>query len=281
MVDANVIAVAVRTAIDSILGVESKKRIPVFSGSSKESFLKWIKEAESVANQNNWQPLDRLKFFSERLEGAAEQFNKNELWPQNTPEADKTYPAWKQRMKNRFVTPIDEERLRHKFENLKQDSEESVGDFVSRINDLFLEAYGEEYNTSVNPIVQKKRNEIKERVLSLGLLPMYRIEFWKRLPDTTQSFENLSKIALVAEQMVHRREMWESSSLFAIIDKHKADCEETTENHKMLNDIEKDPFELKSMTTAHIEAVTTTDGGWKEYKQPLKALEQIDDYFAC
>ena len=251
------ISTAVTTAFKELLSEEDKRKIPIFGGNTKkQNFPEWLRTADSVAARNGWTDAEKLVKYAERLEGTPKTFQAT-IWT-GVNDADKNIGNWKTRMREQFLTPVDKDRLRHQLITLKQKPEELVGDFIAKINELFTLAYGGEHDVSPDALVKQNRNDIKNRVLSTGLLPKYRTELWNRIQNTNDSFEDLAKIATLAEQIVQRREIAEQSCLIAgIIEKSADDSKEIIEKQaKELESVRKDLVELKDKTTTHIEAVT-------------------------
>ena len=51
---------------------EDKKSIPAFKGKSTDKLItEWLKTAEDVARNNDWDEEQKLRFFSDRLKGEA------------------------------------------------------------------------------------------------------------------------------------------------------------------------------------------------------------------
>ena len=51
---------------------EDKKSIPTFKGKSTDKLItEWLKTAEHVARNNDWDEEQKLRFFSDRLKGEA------------------------------------------------------------------------------------------------------------------------------------------------------------------------------------------------------------------
>jgi hypothetical protein len=49
---------------------EDKKSIPVFKGKNTDKLISvWLKAAEHVARNNDWDEVQKLRFFSDRLKG--------------------------------------------------------------------------------------------------------------------------------------------------------------------------------------------------------------------
>jgi len=251
------ISAAVTTAFKELLSDEDKKKIPMFGGNTKsQNFPEWLRTADRIATRNGWSDDEKLTKYAERMEGAAKTYQTT-IWT-GIADNNKTILTWKRLMREKFLTPVDKDRLRHQLLTLKQKPEEPVGDFIARIDELFTLSYGGEHDVSTDDLVKQNRNDIKNRVLSVGLLPKYRTELWNRIQEANHTFEDLAKIAILAEQIVQRREIAEQSCLIAgIIEKTADDSKEIIEKQaKELEIVRKDLGELKDKTTAHIEAVT-------------------------
>ena len=265
MATADEIRTAVSAAFQTIIAEEDRKKIPIFTGkSTEESFPIWIKKAEKIATRHGWSDDDKLTIFSERLEGGAEDFAKNSMWQ---PQEAQTYAEWKKRMNAQYLTAIDKERLRHQLLTIKQKPNQPVREFISKLNYMFEQVYGEDFCKSANPLVKESRDDMKTRLLSSGLLPKYRNELWSRSDGASPSFEDLVKIANTVEQIVQRRELMEQSCLIAGIIEQKDESREVVEQQKKeLESVKKDLLELKEKTAANVEAVNVIQQN--RYPQP-------------
>ena len=57
---------------------EDKKSIPAFKGKSTDKLItEWLKAAEHVARNNDWDEDQKLRFFSDRLKGEALEWHDN------------------------------------------------------------------------------------------------------------------------------------------------------------------------------------------------------------
>ena len=254
------ISTAVKTAFQTIISEEDKKRIPVFTGNTKDThFAEWLKKAERVATKNGWSDDDKLKHFCDRLDGGAADFNKKGLWPPNTQQNAKTLALWLKCMTEKYTTPMDKERIRHQLSTLRQKTDQSMQDFIDQINELFSQSYGEDQATSTNVLVKANRDDIKTRILSSGILPKYKNEFWNRTENIEQDFDALAKVAIAAEQIVQKREILEQSCVIAeIIESSSNNKELIKEQKKEVEAVKRDLAELKEKITANVDAVSAT-----------------------
>ena len=115
---------------------EDKKTIPFYKGTSSEVLITdWIKKAERVATNNDWNASQKIRFFSDRLKSEAADWH--EEYINEDPIARKLdYAAWKIAITERFQDDADLDKLRSKLNGLKQHSEQRTRAFVAKINDM-------------------------------------------------------------------------------------------------------------------------------------------------
>jgi Retrotransposon gag protein/Zinc knuckle len=204
--DGDALARALSTALGTLIIREEKKAIPIFSGSSKDkSILQWLKEAERVANANQWDEKTKIKCFNERLAGPAATYS-SEIWASTVPEDDRKFKDWKAKMIEGFLTPADREQLKKQLRSLQQRPDQPMRDFISRIDELYKQVYGEEMASSTEDLVVTARDAIKTPILQTGIQEKFKNELWSRIGNAKTTFANISKAAREAEQIVLTRE---------------------------------------------------------------------------
>jgi hypothetical protein len=127
---------------------EDKKSIPTFKGKSTDKLItEWLKTAEHVARNNDWDEEQKLRFFSDRLKGEALEWH-----DEYVEERDDllNYTDWRNDIIERFRDSFDIATLKRKLQKLKQRPEESCRTFISRLKNLYESIEGKEYR-QVNP----------------------------------------------------------------------------------------------------------------------------------
>jgi hypothetical protein len=158
---------------------EDKKSIPAFKGESTDKIItEWLKTAEYVARNNDWDEEQKLRFFSDRLKGVALEWHDNYAEEQGN---TLNYADWRKDIIECFQDSSDLAALRKKLTQLKQRPEENCRAFVSRLNSLYDTIEGkvdklDDLNKTVIEDhllskVRKMRNDIKTKILLQGLLP--------------------------------------------------------------------------------------------------------------
>ena len=114
---------------------EDKKSIPTFKGKSTDKLItEWLKTAEHVARNNDWDEDQKIRFFSDRLKGEALEWHDNYIEEQGN---ILNYEDWRKDIVERFQDSSDLAALRKKLHTLNQRPEENCRAFVSRLNSLY------------------------------------------------------------------------------------------------------------------------------------------------
>jgi hypothetical protein len=178
---------------------EDKKSIPTFKGKSTDKLItEWLKTAEHVARNNDWDDDQKMRFFSGRLKGEALEWHDNYAEEQGD---FINYIDWKCEIIERFQDSYDLAALRKKFNKLKQKPEENCRTFVSRLTSLYdslegkLDKLDEKNKTDVEDAllstVKKMRDDIKIKTLLQGILPKIKAELYLRMPEDFNDFDQL------------------------------------------------------------------------------------------
>jgi hypothetical protein len=84
---------------------EDKKSIPTFKGKSTDKVItEWLKAAEHVARNNDWDEDKKLRFFSDRLKGEALEYHDNYAEEQGN---DLNYADWQKDIIESFQDSFD------------------------------------------------------------------------------------------------------------------------------------------------------------------------------
>ena len=95
-----------------------KKSIPTFKGKSTDKLItEWLKTAEHVARNNDWDEEQKLPFFSDRLKGEALEWH-----DEYVEEQDQlfNYADWRKDIIERFRDSFDIAKKKRKLQKLKQ-----------------------------------------------------------------------------------------------------------------------------------------------------------------
>jgi hypothetical protein len=178
---------------------EDKKSIPAFKGKSTDKLItEWLKAAEHVARNNDWDEDKKIRFFSDRLKGEALEWHDNYIEEQGN---TLNYEDWRKDIVERFQDSFDLAPLRKKLHTLKQKPEENCRAFVSRLNSLYdtiegkIDKLNDNNKTDVEDNllakVRKMRNDVKIKILLQGPLPKIKSELYLRMPADFNDFEKL------------------------------------------------------------------------------------------
>jgi hypothetical protein len=138
---------------------EDKKSIPAFKGKSTDKLItEWLKAAEHVARNNDWDEDQRIRFFSDRLKGEALEWHDNYAEEQGN---QLNYEDWRKDIIERFQDSFDLAALRKKLNTLRQRPEENCRAFVSRLNSLYDTIEGK-----VDKLDELNKTDVEDHLLS-------------------------------------------------------------------------------------------------------------------
>jgi hypothetical protein len=239
---------------------EDKKSIPTFKGKSTDKLItEWLKTAEHVARNNDWDDDQKIRFFSDRLKGEALEWHDNYAEEQGD---EINYTDWKCEIIERFQDSYDLAALRKKFNKLKQKPEENCRTFVSRLTSLYdslegkLDKLDENNKTDVEDAllstVKKMRDDIKIKTLLQGILPKVKAELYLRMPEDFNDFDQLCKQLFISEQILQNKETNEDREITAVIagitHHEKQQDDEITQQKTEIEIIKKELTELGNIT---------------------------------
>ena len=204
---------------------EDKKSIPAFKGKSTDKLItEWLKAAEHVARNNDWDEDQKIRFFLDRLKGEALEWHDNYAEEQGN---HLNHEDWRKDIIERFQDSFDLAALRKKLHTLKQKPEENCRAFVSRLNSLYDTIEGKVDKLDDNnktdgedhllSKVRKMRNDVKIKILLQGLLPKIKSELYLRMPADFNDFEKLCEQLFISEQILQNKESNEDKELTAVI----------------------------------------------------------------
>lgn len=240
----NMDGAALTRNLGELFSREEKKSIPYFNGQSDGKLIHdWLKFAERVAINNNWDDVQKVRFFSDRLTGEPLEWHneflnhlpynpniidENEQPPianQRYTLANLPYELWKTEFIARFTNIGQLEKLRNKLNLLRQNSDQDVQSFISQINNLYSIVNGvvprlpnnaTQRERELGEANEKLRNQDKLKILLKGLLPEVKNEIWNRMP-ANPTYEFACKAALDAETVVINKQINEDKGLTAVV----------------------------------------------------------------
>ncbi|KAK4028758.1 hypothetical protein OUZ56_021777 [Daphnia magna] len=122
-------------ALGELFSREDKKAIPIFKGKSTDKLIsEWLRGAEHVARNHEWDDNQKIRFFSDQLKGEAFEWHENYAEEEGD---DLNYQDWKEALITRFQDTYDLATLEKKLSKLTQKPEENCRAFVSRLNNLY------------------------------------------------------------------------------------------------------------------------------------------------
>ncbi|KAK4013758.1 hypothetical protein OUZ56_026310 [Daphnia magna] len=211
-------------ALGELFSREDKKAIPIFKGKSTDKLIsEWLRGAEHVARNNEWDYNQKIRFFSDRLKGEAFEWHENYAEEEGD---DLNYQDWKEALITRFQDTYDLATLEKKLSKLTQKPEENCRAFVSRLNNLYDTIAGKEKRADHNQTiiegqllnkVKKMRDHRKSKILLQGLLPKYKAELYLRMPENTEDFDALCKQLFISEKILHTKESKDDKEMSAVI----------------------------------------------------------------
>ncbi|KAK4045810.1 hypothetical protein OUZ56_033812 [Daphnia magna] len=211
-------------ALGELFSREDKKAIPIFKGKSTDKLIsEWLRGAEHVARNNEWDDNQNIRFFSDRLKGEAFEWHENYAEKEGD---DLNYQDWKEALITRFQDTYDLATLEKKLSKLTQKPEENCRAFVSRLNNLYDTIAGKEERADQNQTiiegqllnkVKKMRDHRKSKILLQGLLPKYKAELYLRMPENTEDFDALCKQLFISEKILHTKEATDDKEMSAVI----------------------------------------------------------------
>jgi hypothetical protein len=204
---------------------EDKKSIPTFKGKSTDKLItEWLKTAEHVARNNDWDEEQKLRFFSDRLKGEALEWHDEYVEEQDY---HLNYTDWRKDIIERFRDSFDIATLKRKLQKLKQRPEESCRTFISRLKNLYESIEGKEdkpdspnksvVEDTLRQKVRKMRDEVLIKILLQGILPKFKTELYLRMPEDSNDFEALCKQLIISEQILQNKESNEDKEITAMI----------------------------------------------------------------
>jgi hypothetical protein len=209
-----------------LMSHQHKQTIPFFSGYLHEvSWEDWIRDAERVARTAGWDDEMKVRFFGDRLKHMALAYHEEIV--RNRPSPDYSY--WRKMMAERFQDKSAKETYKRALEQLKQTPNQRVQDFGNQIDELYKKAYGNSAATNNEPDAAAIREDIKKKVLFVGLREAITNHMWV---TPSSSYDDHLKRAIDIEEMIRRRAMLLPATSVATV----ANVSETTDPFKLILD---------------------------------------------
>ena len=182
-----------------LMSHQHKQTIPIFSGYLHEvSWEDWIRDAERVARTAGWDNEMKVRFFGDRLKHMALAYHEEIVRSRPNPD----YVYWKKTMAERFQDKSAKETYKRALEQLKQTPNQRVQDFGNQIDEMYKKAYGNSAATNTEPDAALFREDIKKKVLFVGLREPITNHMWL---TPSASYEEHLKKAIDVEEMLRRR----------------------------------------------------------------------------
>jgi hypothetical protein len=259
---------------------EDKKSIPAFKGKSTDKLVtEWLKGAEHVARNNDWDEDQKLRFFSDRLKGEALEWHDNYVEEQGN---DLNYADWRKEIIERFQDSFDLATLRRKLNTLKQKPEENCRAFVSRLNSLYDTIEGK-----VDKIEDPDKTVVTDHLLSKSVkcVMMSKLEFSCKAycrkskqnyilgcPQIFNDFEKLCEQLFVSEQILQNKESNDDKEITAVIagitHHEKQQDDELTQQKIDIGSLKQKIAELEILNKRHQSS--------QEHQETIAALDHYD-----
>lgn len=232
---------------------EERKSIPHYNGyHTDQPITQWIREAEAIATLNEWDDEVRKRYIASRLKGSALNWHIERL-PNNVNES---YADWKKAIIENFKHPADIDKLKIKFQNLKQNTEQTTKNFIGQIKSLYYAIYGEkipevgsQQAAQASAETKALRDDILLKVLMQGLLPKIKEAMWNgRLPPD-YNWDQATKAAIEAEKLIIAKELNTQNSNLNAITPQNTNNDIIIEQQKKIEEMEK---MLKQLSLAHV-----------------------------
>lgn len=241
---------ATQSLVDNLrdMGANSaKQQIPLFSGKlGDQTVHEWLEKADRIAIAEGWDEPRKLRYYQQRLIKPASAFN------DTIPEETRTtnFPAWRTAFITGFADETTKNRWKHDLENLKQDPNERVRDFVSRINNLYLQVHGPGPANNQQADVTALREDTKKKIFLNGVRRDVYSNIWSRV-DPATTWDNVITTAEQVEAIIEKKQILEQRPE---IDNAVATV--IKENAKLTQDIAKISDQIEKLTVLSSKQVT-------------------------
>ena len=225
----------------------AKQQIPLFSGKLGEQTVhEWLDKADRIAIAEGWDEARKLRYYQQRLIKPASSFNDTIL--EATRNTD--FLGWKTAFITGFADETTKNRWKHDLENLKQDPNERVRDFVSRINNLYLQVHGPGPANNQQADVTTLREDTKKKIFLNGVRRDIYSNIWSRV-DPATTWNNVITTAEQVEAIIEKKHILEQRPE---IDNAVATV--IKENAKLTQDIAKISDQIEKLTVLSSKQVT-------------------------
>ena len=185
---------------------KENKSIPLFLGSGDDRLVAdWIRDAERVAESNDWTAEQKVKYFSDRLKDDAVEWHISHLETNSKDD----YVSWKLALLGNFSGATDLENLRRKLTTLKQNGGQRVKAVTGKIDSLYDRVHGKAQKVTgtstaketvlINNIKQLRDQE-KRDILMKGLLKKFSDQMYGRM-KVNDTYEELCDLAYTVENV--------------------------------------------------------------------------------
>lgn len=194
-----------------MLSLPIRERIPRFSGCLDDLRVEdWFAEAERTAKSVGWSKEQMKRYFAERFTHVAHSVD--EVISNNPAHKNASYDDWKNLIIQEFKDPLEDEVFIMELSNIRQKDRERVKDFGSRIEKLFVKAYGNTMFYSQDNDVKKLRDNILKKALQNGLKEGIAGSYWNRVPASSD-YRTALKTAIEVESVLSSKNKTSESLL--------------------------------------------------------------------
>ena len=208
------IADLITTRLQDLSSSEHRESIGIYSGRSDDIPIRsWIREAEYIAVANDWPMELRRKYIGSRLKGNALAWHVSRI----TTFPRETYQEWKTALLEQFKHPGDIEKLKHKFNTLKQAKSQQTRHFIEKIKTMYQTIYNDQIPDVEDPLRHNPlRDDILLKVLMQGLLPDIKEAMWNGRLAPEFNWYQATAAAIEAEKILIAKELTMPKTLNAI-----------------------------------------------------------------
>ena len=216
-ITAGTIVTAVDTVLSSFHSIAARDKILVFSGGpgDTKTIYEWFRHSERLAKPFRWRDVDKIQYFSDKLEGPGLHFH-SAIWSDNLAQDLRTYAEWKKRMIVGFVTIADKDAERKRLQEITQIDGQRVRDYIYKLDAMYRLVYGDALADTTNADFAKIREDTKLPLFLKGLLKKFKDRIWTRLSSDTYTYAEACAAALQVEQMVLLQEVIDPTSPYPV-----------------------------------------------------------------
>lgn len=219
---------------------DEKNSIPIFSGNTMETSVRdWLQECLTYATIYKWKAENYREIFGSRLRGEALNFHVQRMRYFPT----ESFASWSKELKRTFQTPMDIERLKLRFNELRQTPVQQVQHFIDKVARTYDSIYGRAPTPRQGQAQTEQptvRGDTLLKIFMNGVLPPIKDMMLNANLFDVYSWEAVTKAALKAERLTVARQL----AVPATVNKISA------ENEELFNAIMKKNQDIENKMTA-------------------------------